>query len=183
MVEAHAERSAVVAAATATAEREARRQREVAAEESRLRLEAEAAGFRAARERDAMTQSVRAAEEQARSAEMAEARARRELAAERVAGEAAHAALADIGHETSRLAGEIEDARTAAARSEDGRRRAAEAAGAEASAVLRDALDEGRERFEPPRRDGRSPPPFARERVGAAAKRAGRPRRRRRVRV
>ena len=142
VVEAHAERSAVVAAATATAEREARRQREVAAEESRLRLEAEAAGFRAARERDAMTQSVRAAEEQARSAEMAEARARRELAAERVAGEAAHAALADIGHETSRLAGEIEDARTAAARSEDGRRRAAEAAGAEASAVLRDALDE-----------------------------------------
>jgi hypothetical protein len=142
VVEAHAERSAVVAAATATAEREARRQREVAAEESRLRLEAEAAGFRAARERDAMTQSVRAAEEQARSAEIAEARARRELAAERVAGEAAHAALADIGHETSRLAGEIEDARTAAARSEDGRRRAAEAAGVEASAVLRDALDE-----------------------------------------
>ena len=142
VVEAHAERSAVVAAATATAEREARRQREVAAEESRLRLEAEAAGFRAARERDAMTQSVRAAEEQARSAEIAEARARRELAAERVAGEAAHAALADIGHETSRLASEIEDARTAAARSEAGRRRAAEAAGAEASAVLRDALDE-----------------------------------------
>jgi hypothetical protein len=85
---------------------------------------------------------VRAAEEQARSAEIAEARARRELAAERVAGEAAHAALADIGHETSRLASEIEDARTAAARSEAGRRRAAEAAGAEASAVLRDALDE-----------------------------------------
>ena len=142
VVEAHAERSAVVAAATATAEREARRQREVAAEESRLRLEAEAAGFRAARERDAMAESVRAAEEQARSAEIAEARARRELAAERVAGEAAHAALADIGHETSRLASEIEDARTAAARSEAGRRRAAEAAGAEASAVLRDALDE-----------------------------------------
>ena len=142
VVEAHAERSAVVAAATATAEREARRQREVAAEESRLRLEAEAAGFRAARERDAMAESVRAAEEQARSAEIAEARARRELAAERVAGEAAHAALADIGHETSRLASEIEDARTAAARSEAGRRRAAEAAGAEASAMLRDALDE-----------------------------------------
>ena len=72
VVEAHAERSAVVAAATATAEREARRQREVAAEESRLRLEAEAAGFRAARERDAMAESVRAAEEQARSAEIAE---------------------------------------------------------------------------------------------------------------
>ena len=144
VVEAHAERSAVVAAATATADREARRQREVAAEESRRRLEAEAAGFRAARERDAMTESVRTAEEQARSAEMAEARARRELAAERVAGEAAHAALAEIGLETSRLAGEIEDARTAAARSEESRRRAAEAAGAEAAAALRDALDEAR---------------------------------------
>ena len=34
----------------------------------------------------------------------------------------------------------------------------------------------GWERFEPPRRDGRSPPRFALERVGAAAERAGRPR-------
>jgi len=142
VVEAHAERNAIVAAATATAEREAVRQREVATEASRLRLEAEAAGYRAARERDALSASMRLAKEQVRSSEIAEQRARRELAAERVAGEAAHAALADIGHETSRLAGEIEDARLVAQRTEQGRRRAAEAAGAEASAVLRDALEE-----------------------------------------
>lgn len=142
VVEAHAERTAVVAAATATSEREAHRQRGVAQEATRARLEAEAASYRASKERDALSDTVRISETQMKAATIAEARARRELAAERVAGEAAHLALADIGLETSRLAGEIEDARESAARVEQQRRRAAEHAGAEASAVLRDALDE-----------------------------------------
>ena len=68
----------------ATAEAAARRQREVAAQESRLRLEAEAAGFRAARERNAMTQSVRAAEERRARRRWPIARARRRRLARRV---------------------------------------------------------------------------------------------------
>jgi hypothetical protein len=83
VVEAHAERTAVVAAATATAEREAHRQRSVAQEATRARLEAEAASYRASKERDALSDTVRIAETQMKAATIAEARARRELAAER----------------------------------------------------------------------------------------------------
>ena len=88
-----------------------------------------------------MAEVARRAEEARVYAEEGESRARRETAAERAAGAAAHAALADIGEETARLAGEIDQAREAQTRAEANRRRARELAAREDASILRDALE------------------------------------------
>ena len=141
VTEAHAHHAAVVAAAKSAAEEDARRAREDAAAAERARVQAEAAGYRAAAECERLAEVARRAEEARIAAEEGESRARRETAAERAAGAAAHAALADIGEETARLAGEIDHAREAQTRAEANRRRARELAAREDASILRDALE------------------------------------------
>ena len=88
-----------------------------------------------------MAEVARRAEEARVYAEEGEERARRETAAERAASAAAHAALADVGEETARLAGEIDQAREAQTRVETNRRRARDLAAREDASILRDALE------------------------------------------
>ena len=140
IAEAHSNQNAVVTAATSAAEHALERARADTATSEKARMEAEAAGFRAAAEVSRMAERMRQAEAARVAAEAAAERARQELAAERTAGAAAHSALADIGAETARLASEIDAARGMQARWAAGKQATRDAAALEEADRLTRAL-------------------------------------------